>query len=164
MVDVYSGKRKWFLLIAIAVLTVVLSFAGFQSSLSSHMYPKDAIQDSSNLSVKGTVTSIKESYKIDGFAMGAYHIFHSYIRLNVTGVLWVGDDLADWITVAYGNNSVTGWSTIGIGYDNLDNPQLVVGQTIECKGYYAAYTDTPYSGIITISPSINASYLKPQAP
>jgi hypothetical protein len=51
---------------------------------------------------------------------------------------------------------------IGIGYDNLDSIQFAVGQTVECKGYYVAHTDTPYSYIITVSPSISESYLEKQ--
>jgi hypothetical protein len=141
---------------------IISLLAGFQLFVSSHMYPQDAIHDSSNLSVKGVVTSIEDNYKIKGFVMGSYHIFHSYIRINLTGIEWVKDDLADWITITYENNTLNGWNTIGIGYDNLDNLQLAIGQTIESKGYYVPHTDTPYSYIITISPSINESYLKPQ--
>ena len=126
------------------------------------MYPQDTIQASSNLAVEGVIISVEDNYRIDGFMAGSYHIFHAYIRLKITGVEWVDDDLTDWITVDYENNTVNGWSTIGIGYDNPDKPQLTVGQTVECKGYYVPHTDTPYSYIITVSPSISESYLKIQ--
>jgi len=162
MVKGHFGKRKWLILITAIVLAVVLPLASFQLLISSHMYPQDAIQAISNLSVEGTITSIENNHRIDGLMAGSYHIFQSYIRLNITGVLWIDDDLADWVTVDYENNTVNGWETIGIGYDNLDNIQLAVGQTVECKGYYVAHTDTPYSYIITVSPSISESYLEKQ--
>lgn len=155
-------KRKWLLLAAVAALAVVLPLAIFQLTLTSHMYPQDAIQESSNLSIKGVVMSIEENHKSDGMVMGSYHIFRSYIMVNITRIVWVEDDLAGWITVDKENNTLNGWDTIGIGYDNPEKPQLTVGQTIECKGYYVPHTDTPYSFKITISPSINESYLKPQ--
>jgi hypothetical protein len=158
----HIGKRKWLLLITAVFLAVVLPLAGFQLLVSSHMYPQDAIQASSNLSVEGIITSIENNHRIDGFMAGSYHIFQSYIRLNITGILWVDDDLAYWVSVDYENNTVNSLGTIGIGYDNLDSIQLAVGQTVECKGYYVPHTDTPYSYIITISPSISESYLKMQ--
>jgi hypothetical protein len=155
-------KRKWLALITAVVLAVVLPLAGFHLLVSSHMYPQDTIQDSSNLAVEGVIISVEDNYRIDGFMAGSYHIFHAYIRLSITGVVWVDDDLTDWITVDYENNTVNGWSTIGIGYDNPDKPQLTVGQTVECKGYYVPHTDTPYSYIIIVSLSISESYLKTQ--
>ena len=156
------GKRKWLIFVTAIVLAVVLPLAGFQLLVSSHMYPQDAIQASSNLAVKGGIISVENNYKIEGFMAGSYHIFNSYIRLNITDIMWVDDDLADWITVNYENSTLNGWGTISIGYDNLDSPQLTVGQTLECKGYYVPHTDTPYSYIITVSPSISESYLKTQ--
>lgn len=124
------------------------------------MYPQDAFKESSNLSIQGVITSIEKNYKIDGFMQGSYHIFQSYIRLNITGIMWIDDNLSDWVTITYDNNTLDGWDTISIGYDNLDNPQLLVGQNIECKGYYVPLTDSPYSFQITISPNIAESYLK----
>ena len=156
------GKRKWLILITVIVLAVVLPLAGFQLLVSSHMYPQDAIQAGSNLSVEGVIISIENNYRMDGFGPGVYHIFHSYIRLNLTDIIWVDNDLTDWITIDYENYTVNGWRTISIGYDNLNSPQLAVGQTIECKGYYVPHTDTPYSYIITVSPSISESYLSTQ--
>jgi len=155
-------KRKWFILITAVVLAVVLSLVAFQLLVDSHMYPQDAIQDTSNLSVSGEIISIEDNYRVDGFWDGSYHIFRSYIRLNITDIEWVDNNLADWVVISYENNTVNGWNTIGIGYDNSDNPQFAVGQAIECKGYYVPHTDTPYSYIITISPNINESYLKTQ--
>lgn len=151
--------RKRFLIIAIAVIavfTIVLAFVINQELVRQHMYPQDAIHDSSNLSVRGVVTSIEENHVSQGMVIDSYHIFRFYIGLNITEMVWLKDDFADW-----DNSTVNGWNTVGIGYDNLDSPQIFVGQTIECKGYYASYTDTPYSFIITVSPSISESYLKP---
>jgi hypothetical protein len=162
MVERHLGKRKWLILVIATILAVVLSLAAFQLLVNSHMYPQDAIEDSSNLSIKGMIISIEYNYRRDGLMAGSYHIFQSYIRVNLTGVVWVDGNLIDWITVDYSNNTVNGWHTIGIGCDNLDNPQLAVGQTVECKGYYVPNTDTPYSFIITVSPSISESYLKTQ--
>lgn len=76
--------------------------------------------------------------------------------------MWADNALADSILIAINNNTVNGWSIIGISYDNIDNSQLAVGQTVECKGYYVPHTDTPYSYIITVSHSISESYLKTQ--
>ena len=157
------GKRKWLILVTAIILAIVLPLATFQLLVNSHMYPQDAIQDNSNLSVEGVIISVERNYRIDGFMAGSYHIFQSYIRLNITDIIWVDNDLTDWITIDYENYTVNGWSTISIGYDNLDSPQLTVGQTIECKGYYVPHTDTPYSYIITVSPSISESYFKLQA-
>lgn len=162
MVKWQMGKRKWLILITVIILAVVLPLVTFHLLVTSHMYPQDAIQESSNLAVKGVIISVEDNYRRDGFMAGSYHIFHAYIRLNITGVLWVDDDLEDWIAVDYENNTMNGWNTIGIGYDNPYNPQLSVGQTIECKGYYVPHTDTPYSYIITVSPSIRESYFKIQ--
>jgi hypothetical protein len=43
----------------------------------------------------------------------------------------------------------------------MDDTQLVVGQEIECKGFYLGVTDTAYSFVLTVAPSINGSYLCP---
>lgn len=77
MVKWQLGKRKWLILITALILAVVLPLAGFQLLVSSHMYPQDAIQDSSNLSVKGVIISVERNYRIDGFMAGSYHIFQS---------------------------------------------------------------------------------------
>jgi hypothetical protein len=119
MVKMHLGKCKWLLLITVIVLVIILPLAGFQLLVSSNMFPQDAIHDSSNLSVKGVVTSIEDNYKIKGFVMGSYHIFQSYILINMTGIEWVKDNLADWINITYENNTLNGWNTICIGYDNL---------------------------------------------
>jgi hypothetical protein len=156
-------KRKRLLLIAVPTLTVLAVVSALlinQAIISSHMYPQDSIHNSSNLSVKGIVTSIEKHYKGQGLAMDNYHIFRLYIRLNITEIVWVKEDLTDWIPISNENNTVNGWNNISIGYDNLDEPRLSVGQTIECKGYYVPVTDSPYSFKITISPSISESYLK----
>ncbi|MEM3378807.1 MAG: hypothetical protein QW674_07690 [Candidatus Bathyarchaeia archaeon] len=44
----------------------------------------------------------------------------------------------------------------------LEKLELVVGQEIECKGFYLGVTDTAYFFVLTVAPSINGSYLKPR--
>jgi len=153
--------RKRFLIIAIAViavLTIVLAFVINQELVSKHMYPQDALHEDSNLAVRGIVTSIEENYKAYGWD---YHIFRFYIRLNITEILWIKDDLASWIDYSTENNTINDRNSIGIGYDNLDNPNLFIGQTVECKGHYISVTDLPGSFKINIAPTINGSYLQP---
>ncbi len=154
--------RKRFSLIAIAiiaVLVIVLTLVINQELISKHMYPQDAIHEDSNLSIRDIITSIEENYKAYGWD---YHIFRFYIQLNITEIVWIKDDLAGWIEYSTDNNTINDWNSIGVGYDNLDNPQLFIGQTVECKGYYLSVTDLPYSFKITVAPSISESYLKPQ--
>jgi hypothetical protein len=163
-------KRKWLLIVLIVlVLVVSLALVGLELLVYSHMYPQDSYNGKANLAVKGVVTSIQDNYKVNGMVMGSYHIFRSYIRLNVTEILWVDNYLADTkipfdsgtsgVTHGFNLSSVYDMRFVGIGYDNFDKPHLSVGQTIECKGDYAPATDSPYSFKITVSPSINGSYL-----
>jgi hypothetical protein len=162
MVKWHLGKRKWSLVIAvaiIAVLAVVLALEINQELINKHMYPQDAIHQNSNLSVRGVVTSIEENHK--SYGLGSYHIFRLYIQLNITEIVWIREDLA-WIVSSTENNTINDRNSNGIGYDNLDNPQLLIGQIVECKGYYLSVTDTPYSFQITVAPSISESYLEPQ--
>jgi len=160
--------RKRFLIVTIAIIAVLATVSAVsihlmnQAENSSHMYPQSSFNESSNLSVKGVVTSIEENHKSEGYIVGSYHTFRFYIQLNITEVIWVADDHAEYIQVSTENNTVMGWDTIYVGYDNLDNPQLVVGQAVECKGYYEPRTDFEWSFRITVSPSISESYLKPQ--
>jgi hypothetical protein len=155
MVKWYSGKRKWYLAIVVAVIAVsavVLALVINQELISKHMYPQDTIHENSNVSVRGIVTSIEQSYKSYGFGVDCYHIFRFYIRLNITEIVWTSMDSA----------AIKDRNTIGIGYDNLDNPQLSIGQIVEGKGYYLPLLDSPYSSQITVAPSISESYLEPQ--
>jgi hypothetical protein len=140
---------------AIAVIAVVLAYAVNQWSVSQHMYPQDAIHESSNIAVKGIVTSAEENHKSSGMAVGNYHIFRYYIQLNITQVVWIDENSPD-----VSASVVNVGDTIGVGYDNLDNPQFILGQNVECKGYYFGATDSIYSFIITVSPSISQSYVK----
>ena len=156
MVKWYSGKRKWYLATAVAVIAVsaaVLALVINQESISEHMYPQDAFHENSNISVRGVVTSIEENHKSYGFGVDCYHIFRFYIQLNITEIVWINEDSA----------ATKDRNTIGIGYDNSDNPQLFIGQIVECKGYYLSVTDSPYSFKITVAPSISESYLEPQS-
>ncbi|MBE3115818.1 hypothetical protein IMZ68_01305 [Candidatus Bathyarchaeota archaeon] len=70
--------------------------------------------------------------------------------------------MADWINGTNSNSPLSFGNIVEIGYDYLDKPQIVVGQMIECKGFYKAVTDTPQSLRITIAPNISESYLNPQ--
>ncbi|MEM2098686.1 MAG: hypothetical protein QXU99_02925 [Candidatus Bathyarchaeia archaeon] len=69
--------------------------------------------------------------------------------------------MAEHIEYSTVNKTINGWNSIGIGYDNLDNPQFAIGQIVECKGPYISVTDLPGSFKITVAPSVNDSYLKP---
>ncbi len=172
----HLGNRKRFLVIAvvaiIAVLVVVSAFvinqALIEAQINTHKYPQDAIQKDSNLSVKGIVTSIEENHESQGFMVGNYHIFRFYIQLNITEIVWFGGDMEYYLSenvsdsnrFSVENKMLNGFNAVGIGYDNLDDLNLQIGQVVECKGYYVAHTDTPYSFIITVSPIISESYLK----
>ena len=127
------------------------------------MYPQDALHEDSNLTVKGVVISIEENYKAWGFGPNSYHIYRFYITINITEIVWAGGYLEDYFPESEGfsfaDRTLNGWNSTVIGYDNLDTPNLQIGQTIECKGYYISVTDTPGSFKITVSPSINGSYL-----
>jgi len=162
MVEWPLGKRKGFLLITIAIIAVLAVGLGLvinQELISQHMYPRDTIHENSNLCIRGVVTSIEENHKSQGLAISSYHIFRFYIQLNITEIVWIKDDLADWIVFSTYNNTINDRNSIGIGYDNLDDLQLFIGQLVECKGYYLPVTDTPNSFIITVAPSISQSYL-----
>jgi len=162
MVKRSSGKRKWSLVTAvavIAVLIVVLALVINNELVTKHMYPQDTIHENSNVLVRGVVTSIEENYKSKGFV--GYHIFRFYITLNITGIAWINEDTADSTDFSTENKAIHGSNIVGIGYDNLDNPQLSIGQTVECKGFYLSITDSPYSFKIMVAPSISESYLEP---
>ena len=145
--------RKRFLIIAtaiLAVLTIVLAFVINQDLIRNHMYPEDAIQASSNLLVRGIVISVEENHKSQGMTADSYHMFRFFFQLNVTEIVWLN----------WGKSNNT-WQDFYVGYDNPDQPKFSVGQTVEGKGFFASYTDTPYSFLgITVSPRISGSYLK----
>ncbi len=154
------GKRRWYLVIAVAVIVVsavVLARVINQESTSEHMYPQDAIYENSNVTVRGIVASIEQNYESSGLGFDCYHIFRSYIRLNVTEVVWVGGDVAGSSLFSAGSRNI-----VGIGYDNLDNLQFSVGQVVECRGFYLPLLDSPYSSMITVAPSVSGSYVELQ--
>ena len=128
------------------------------AEINGHMYPHDAISQDSNLALKGIVTSIEENYKAEGFAVNSYHIYRFLIRINITEITWTEEYLQDG-GVSVDNGTLNGWNITSIGYDNLDTPNLQIGQLIECKGYYVPVKDTPSAFKITVSPSINGSFL-----
>jgi len=165
MVKWYSGKRRWYLVTAVAVIAVsavVLALVINQELIGEHMYPQDAIHENSNVSVRGIVTSIEQNYKSYGFGIDCYHIFRFYIRLNITEIVWISEDFADSSLFSTESDTIHGSNIIVIGYDNLDDPQLSIGQIVECKGYYLPLTDSPYSFMITVAPSISDSYFEPR--
>lgn len=159
------GKRKWSLVIAVAVIAVsiVLALVINEQLINKHMYPQDSIQENSNLSVRGVITSIEENHRSQGMLIYDYHIFRFYIQLNITEIVWITEDLAHSIDFSTENNTINDRNSISIGYDNSDKPQLSIGQTVECRGYYLPATDTPYSFKITVAPTISESYFEPLA-
>ena len=155
--------RKRFLLITVAAIAVSILFLAFvinQELFSNHMYPQDALHETSNLSIKGIVTSIEQNHKTQGMVIDSYHIFRFYFQLNITEIVWVSEDY-HYLVSSTDNNTVFGNHIISAGYDNLDNPQLIIGQEIECKGFIFGATDSPYSFVLTVAPSVSESYLKP---
>ena len=156
-------RRKWWLLLLVAVLaTVIILFSLLQVFFYGHMYPQDARHVDSNLVVKGVITSIEQNKVSRGFAVNSYHIYRYYLVIDITEIVWAGEFVAETWGFSYENKTLNsfGESITSVGYDGLDEPNLQVGQTIECKGYYVPVTDTPYSFKLTIAPSINGSYLK----
>jgi hypothetical protein len=154
--------RKRFLPIAIAVIAVlaaVIALVINQDTINAHMYPRDALHETSNLAVRGTVTSIEQNHKTQGMVISSYHIFRLYIQLNITEVVWTNES---YLVSSTDNDRVLGGNRISVGYYNSDNSQLVIGREIECKGFYFGATDSPYSFVLTVAPSVGESYLKPQ--
>src|SRR5665648_211921 len=154
-----NKEKKRLLIGSVVVLSVlVLALAAFQvPRFIEGMYPQEAIRpDDSNLTIRGTINSVEENHKAEG--MGSYHVYRYYIKVNISEIVWIGDDLVNWNT-DFGRKPDGGLLTVGnkmtIGYDYLDKPQIAVGQMIECKGYYAKYTDTPQSLVITVAPAIS---------
>jgi len=152
----FVGKRRWYLVLAVAVVAVsvvILAFVVNYELVTEHMYPQDAIYENSNVTVRGIVTSIEQSHKSQGLV--GYHVFRFYINLNITEVVWVGEHGAGALSDASGN-------VVSIGYDNMDNPQFSVGQVVECRGFYLSLLESPYSLKLTVAPSVSGSYLEVQ--
>ena len=162
MVKWHYGKRKWLLLIVLVLLAVVLTYA--ISMILKPLYTQvDIRPEDSNLSIKGVIKSVEENYRAEGWS--AYHVYRYYLTVNISEIVWIQDDLATWNT-DFGRNPEGGLLAIAknitIGYDYLDKPQIMIGQIIECQGYYAPYTDSPESITLTIAPAISDSYFKQQ--
>ena len=154
------GKRRWYLVLAVAVIVVIvvaLARVVDYELVAEHMYPEDSIYENSNVTVRGIVTSIEQNYKSYGFGIDLYHIFRFYIRLNITEVVWVGEDVAGSFLFSAGSSNI-----VGIGCDSLGDPQFSVGQVVECRGFYLSSTDSPYSFKITVAPSVSGSYVELQ--
>ena len=148
-------EKKWVLIGTMVVL--MLAAASYQESIGEHMYPQDALHDASNLSVRGIVTSIEENHEVQGFGFDSYHIFRFYIRLNMTDVVWVTEDL-EWVFPT-GNNTVNYGKRLVVGYDDFVNPRLSLGQGVECKGYISFAMDSPWTFALAVEPSVTGSYL-----
>ena len=80
--------------------------------------------------------------------MSNYHIFRFYIRLDKTEVVWTDEGYLNFST---DDDTISGSNSIGVGYDNLDDPQLVKGQEIECS--HGNLTGYPF-----IPPKIRLNY------
>ncbi len=149
------GKRRWYLVLAVVTVSVVIVAAVVNHELvAEHMYPEDAIYEDSNVTLRGIVTSFERNYKSQGYM--DYHIFRFFIVLNITEVVWVG---------GYGAGSVFSdgsRTVIGVGYDYLDDPQFSVGQVVECRGFYLPILESPHSYMITVAPSVSGSYVELQ--
>ncbi len=148
------------LLIAIAILAsalIALAFLINQELIVNHMYPKDTINENSNLTIRGIVTSIEQNHRTQGMVISNYHIFRLYIRLNITEIVWTGEG---YLISSSDDNTIFGSNSIGVGYDYPDNPKLASGQEVECKGFYLGATDTSFSFVLTVAPSVSESYLK----
>jgi hypothetical protein len=155
-------KKRLLLISVVLLLAVIIALAAFQiPRITEGLYPQAAIrQDDSNLSIQGVVTSVEENYRSEGWA--AYHVFRYYVQVNISETLWVGDDLAHWENGTFPDSPLSAGHIVKVGYDYSDKPQITIGQTIECKGFYLAVTDSPQSSILTIAPAINGCYLKAQ--
>jgi hypothetical protein len=149
------GKRRLLLVLAAVVAIFVILLGAYQLTLNGHRYPQDALNVDSNLTVKGVVLSVEEGKISQGLGPNSYHIYHQYIILNITEIVWAE---ADGLSNAALNNSRS--NIIPVGNENSDAPGLQVGQTVECKGYYLTVTDSPFSFKLNVAPSINGSYLK----
>jgi hypothetical protein len=155
VVKLHFGKCKWLLLFVVALLAIVLTLA-----VSMFIYPQvDIRPDNSNLSINGVVNSVQENYKAEGWS--TYHVYRYYLKVNISEVVWVGDDLSNWASNG-GKEVISVGKIVEIGYDYPDKPLIAVGQIIECKGDYTTITELPESLKLTISPAISESYLKPQ--
>lgn len=153
-------RRRWYLVMAVAVIVVsavVLAFVLNQESVSEHMYPQDAIYENSNVTVQGVVVSAEQNHKSLGLGSDSYHIFRFYIKLNITEVVWVDVQVAGSSVFSDEHGNI-----VGIGYDNLDDPQFSVGQAVECRGYYRSLLESPFSSMITVAPTVSGSYLEVQ--
>ena len=145
--------------VIITVLTIAMAFVINQELVAKHMYPQDALREDSNLIIRGKVTSIKNNYVTRGMLVTDFHIWRLYIQLNVTDVVWTSED---YLKPTVDDDIMFGGNSVGVGYDYSDSPQLAIGQEIECKGFYLGVTDTSFSFILTVAPSVSGSYLKPQ--
>jgi hypothetical protein len=156
MVNGQLGKNKLILTVAILAVASIVGTLVIASYFEDHYSQIATYQQTSNLQVKGVVTSIQTDHTSQG--LNGYHTFRYYITVHITEVVWVQQDLASWITSS--NTTINRSNTITVGYDNPDNPQLAVGQSIECKGHYVPHTDSPFSYKNNRRPNVSGSYSK----
>lgn len=149
-------RRFWIIVALFAGLVVAGAFLLNQELVVKHMYPQDALYRDANLAVRGLVISVERNHVTSGLVASDYHIYRVFIQLNITKVLWTSEE---YLNSSVGGCVVFGSSIISVGYDYLDDPQLAVGQEIECRGFYLGVTDTAYSFVLTVAPSIDSSYL-----
>jgi hypothetical protein len=158
------NKEKKRLLVGsvVVLLVLVLALAAFQvPRFLEGMYPQVAIRpNDSNITIRGTINSVEENHKAEG--MGAYHIFRYYMQVNISETIWFGDELSHWVNGTFPDSPLSVGHIVEVGYDYSVKPQIMVGQIVECKGFYEKVTDTPQSSRITIAPDISESYLKLQ--
>jgi len=153
--------RRSLLLIAIAIIAVFVVLVAFsinQDFLVRFVYPPYNLNEDSNLTVKGTVTSIEEDYMSRGMVYSNYHIFRYFINLNITEVVWTSED---WLNALIVGDTAFRENSISVGYDYPDSPNVAVGQQVECSGFFLGATDLCYSFILAVSPDISKSFLTP---
>lgn len=150
---------------AVMVLTLIIGFFAYVTlSSDQRILVPDLTSDHSNVAARGVVTAIYPnftSYGLGGPHMKPYHLFPAVVVLNLTGILWTRDDI---------NSSITYWKNphslgvpfrdVALVYDASDVPALTTGDPVEFSGYYERVTDMVNSFFVTISPSVNGSYMK----
>jgi hypothetical protein len=161
-------KGRWFLPAVVGTVLIVTlaigAFAYLELTADWMVLVPDLTSDHSNISGQGIITEIYPnftSYELGGPHTKPYHVFSEVIVVNLTKVFWTTDEL---------NSSLDYWKSahslgvqfrdVSIAYDASDVPVLYVGGVVEFTGYFQGITDGVNSFFITISPSINRSYLK----
>jgi len=163
-----SIRHRW--LLPIAAIAVLLSFLLIGVSVYC-VFPPDRLslipsleKDHSNIAARGIIAEIQPNFTSYGLGpphVKPYHVFPAVVVVNMSQILWTSDNI---------NSSLEYWKNphslgvqlrdVPLAYDAADFPDLRTGQAIEFSGFYEDITDNVNSFFITISPSINSSYLK----